>query len=391
VGNPITDLWHVAVSGWDAITRAYGNTWRDMYDVVDFYKFKADVQDAFSQLGQAVEFVAVLNATSAADTVSIGRDTAVNTRNALDFLRYVYVPAEADNARNEAINWAAREIRITADVLERFLRAEHRAMLLRVLEEELGRDVAIAREHADMVTRVAIERYDRTLMVQAAVRQLTDLIAKTKADILAYVNQVRQQLSAQIAQLSAYAHSIPGLVDSEAAGGYDPTLQAHATAVTRLLDAAVAHEPLIAGIVGRLAGFLVDLAEVDNPLLRIAAQLILKEIIDRVGLDTALGAMLRDLLGPVLGGGKPKTLKDVTAAVGDRLNGAEHALAQLAPLAPEADQLREMGTLAFDAALLAYLAAAVAAPQAAADDTVAALEPVTGPLLAPVRSLLGMG
>jgi hypothetical protein len=390
MGNPITDLWHVAVSGWDRIATAYGNTWRDMYDVADLYAWKAQVQDAFFDLGQAVEFIAVLNATSAADTVSIGRDEAAHTHSAVNFLREVYIPATGSRAYHQAVDYArAADLRLD-QVLTGRIAAEHRAMLLRVLTEELGREVAVAQEHADMVTRVAIERNDRVLMVQAAVRQLSALVAKTRADILAYVNQVRQQLTAAIDQVSAYAHSIPGLIDQEASGGYDPTLTGHASALGRLLDTAVAHDPLIAGIVGRLAGLLVDLAEVDNPLLRIAAQLVLKQVIDRFGLDTALGALLNDLLGPVLGGGRPKTLKDVAAQAGERLNGTEHALAQLAPLAGEADALHEMGTLVFDAALLAYLAAAVTDPRAAADDTVAVLYPVAGPLLGPVRGLLGM-
>jgi uncharacterized protein YggT (Ycf19 family) len=44
----------------------------------------------------------------------------------------------------------------------------------------------------------------------------------------------------------------------------------------------------------------------------------------------------------------------------------------------------------FDVALLSYFAAAVADPVATANDTVDVLAPVTGPLLAPVRALLGM-
>jgi hypothetical protein len=49
-----------------------------------------------------------------------------------------------------------------------------------------------------------------------------------------------------------------------------------------------------------------------------------------------------------------------------------------------------MGTLIFDAALLGYLGAAVVAPVATANDTVDVLAPVTGPLLTPVRALLGI-
>jgi hypothetical protein len=129
---------------------------------------------------------------------------------------------------------------------------------------------------------------------------------------------------------------------------------------------------------------------VEDPVLRVAANLLLKQVIDRLGLDSALKAMLGDLLGSIIGGGQPKTVTTIMGDVGNRLDALEEVTANLAPLAPEADQLHELGTLIFDGALLAYLTAAIAAPVATADDTVLALEPVTGPLLAPVRALLGM-
>jgi hypothetical protein len=389
MSNPITDLWHVAVSGWDRLTRAYGNTWRDMYDVLDFYKWKAEVQLAFQEIAQALQSVAVLNATSAADTVAIGRDTAVSTRQAVNFLRFTYIPASSSRAYHQAARYALALYFRLDQVLTRRIAAEHAAMLRRVLEEELGREIADAKEHADMVTRVAIEANDRTLADLRLDSVLTQRIAAAKAQVLAIVDQVRAQLAAQIAQVLKYAQSIPGLVDQEASRGYDSTLAGHATGIQRLLDTAVAHEPLIAGLVSRLAGWLVDLAEVDDPLIRLAAQFVLRELIDRLGVDTALGALLRDVLGPALSGGKPKTLQDVAAAAGNRLNGAEAGLAQLSPLAPEADALHELGTVAFDAALLGYLALGVADPKGWADDTAAALEPVTVPLLGAVRGLLG--
>jgi hypothetical protein len=158
----------------------------------------------------------------------------------------------------------------------------------------------------------------------------------------------------------------------------------------KLLDTVAAHDPLVAQLVGKLAVFAVDLAGVEDPIARIAAQFVLKQVIDRLGIDTALQAMLGDLLGGILGGGQPKTLTDIMGDVGNRLDALESSTAELAPLAPEADQLHELGTLIFDAALLGYLGAAVADPVATANDTDAVFAPITGPLLAPVRSLLGM-
>jgi hypothetical protein len=167
-------------------------------------------------------------------------------------------------------------------------------------------------------------------------------------------------------------------------------LRARGDLISKLLDTVVAHNPAVRDLVTNLAKFAIDLAGIEDPVLKIAAQLVLKQVIDHLGVDSALTAMLNDLLGGILGGGDPKTLQTIMADIGNRLDALEKGQAELSPLAPEADNLHEMGTLIFDAALLAYFAAAVADPVATANDTVDVLETVTGPLLAPVRALLGM-
>ena len=202
---------------------------------------------------------------------------------------------------------------------------------------------------------------------------------------------LNDQLTAQINGVLKYAQSLPGLVDTRAANGYDPTLRARATLLTRLLDTVTAHDPAMAGLVSQLAKLIIDLAGVEDPVLKIAAQLVLKQVIDHLGVDTALQAMLSDLLGGIIGGGQPKTLQDITADIGHRLDALEAGQAALSPLAPEADNLHELGTLIFDASLLGYLTAAVVDPVSTADDTVGVFAPVTTPLLEPVRVLLGMG
>lgn len=225
--------------------------------------------------------------------------------------------------------------------------------------------------------------------VEAQQRAIGD--ANTREQTAAGIKALDDQLTAQIQAVLKYAQSLPGLIDTRAANGYDPTLRARATLLTRLLDTVVAHDPLVASMVGDLAKYAVDLAGIDDPVLKIAAQLLLKQVIDRLGVGTALQAMLSDLLGGIIGGGQPKTLQAIMGDIGNRLDALEEGQAALAPLAPEADDLHEMGTLIFDAALLAYFTAAVADPVATANDTVTVFAPVTGPLLAPIRALLGMG
>ncbi len=244
---------------------------------------------------------------------------------------------------------------------------------------------ALARSTGDAHSR---EQAAAGIAAEALARSTGD--AHSREQAAAGIKALDDQLTAQIAAVLKYAQTIPGLVDQRAAAGYDPTLRARANALTKLLDTVVAHDPLVAGLVSNLATFVIDLAGVEDPILRIAAQLVLKQVIDRLGVNTALHAMLSDLVGGILGGGQPKTLQAVMGDVGNRLDALESGQAELAPLAPEADQLHELGTLIFDAGLLAYFAGAVADPVATANDTVTVFAPITGPLLAPVRAMLGM-
>src|SRR5882762_2217846 len=264
----------------------------------------------------------------------------------------------------------------------------------RALGDAHSREQAAAGILAEALERGAGDAHSREqaaalVAAEAVQRGVGD--ANTREQAAAGIKALEVQLTAQIDSVLKYAQTIPGLIDTRAANGYDPTLRARGGALQKLLDTVVAHDPLAASLVSRLATFIIDLAGVEDPVVRIAAQLILKQVIDRFGVDTALHAMLGDLVGSILGGGQPKTLQAIMGDVGNRLDALEAGEAALAPLAPEADQLHELGTLAFDVALLGSLAAAVAAPVATANDTVAVLEPVTGPLLSPVRSLIGMG
>jgi len=242
---------------------------------------------------------------------------------------------------------------------------------LRFTGDENEAKARIAADNAEALARAAGDDHTRQQMAAA---------------ILALSNQ----LTAQIANVLKYAQSIPGLIDQRAAAGYDPTLRARGTLITKLLDTVTAHDPAVASLVTDLAKFAIDLAGIEDPVLRIAAQIVLKQVIDRLGIDSALQAMVNDLIGGILGGGQPKTLQAIMGDIGNRLDALEAGQAELSPLAPEADDLHEMGTLIFDAALLAYFAAAVAAPAATANDTVDVFAPITGPLLAPIRALLGM-
>jgi hypothetical protein len=287
------------------------------------------------------------------------------------------------NARIEAINH-------TREQAAALVGAEQNARIEAINHTREQAAALVGAEENARIEAINNTRQQAGALVGAEQNARIEAIDHTRQQVAAAEAALSASLIAQIQAVLKYAQTIPGLVDQRAAAGYDPTLRARANALTRLLDTVVAHDPLAASLVSNLATFAVDLAGVEDPVLRIAAQLILKQVIDRLGIDTALHAMLSDLVGGILGGGQPKTLQAVTGDIGNRLDALEATQANLAPLAPEADQLHEMGTLIFDAGLLAYFAAAVADPVATANDTVTVLAPVADPLLAPVRAMLGM-
>src|SRR5882762_2537166 len=202
----------------------------------------------------------------------------------------------------------------------------------RSLGDQHTREQAAAGILAEALERGAGDAHSREqaaalVAAEAVQRGVGD--ANTREQAAAGIKALEVQLTAQIDSVLKYAQTIPGLIDTRAANGYDPTLRARGGALQKLLDTVVAHDPLAASLVSRLATFIIDLAGVEDPVVRIAAQLILKQVIDRFGVDTALHAMLGDLVGSILGGGQPKTLQAIMGDVGNRLDALEAGEAAL--------------------------------------------------------------
>jgi hypothetical protein len=390
MADTIHDQWDSATDEWPRVAAQFQAAWVSIY--ADY-----DINPEYAAIAAGIGYLSRLHMDStvmAGDMIThLAQTDLDNTRgliqNFQNLQRHVlpqWGAVAAAYAQNMAIHYALIAEKFATD---------------RVGEEAVNRALADSQEAAARLAADQLEAAQRGLGDAHSREQAAALVAAEAASRAAGDDNTRQQmaaaikalndaLTAQIQNVLKYAQSIPGTIDNRAAAGYDPTLRARGTALQKLLDTVVAHDPAVAGLVSNLAKFLVDLAGIDDPVLKIAAQLVLKQVIDRLGLDSALHAMLSDLVGSILGGGQPKTLQDIMADIGNRLDSLESNQSELAPLAPEADNLHEMGTLIFDAALLAYLAAAVAAPQATADDTVAVFAAITDPLLAPIRAMLGM-
>ena len=256
--------------------------------------------------------------------------------------------------------------------------------LLRLLNNEIAnRKAAIAALRAFLLQQINI-----------VYRLLTAAINRERQDRINAIAALRAWAVQQFDNLWKYARSILPTVDKEASDAYDHTLRDQATGISRLVDDLAADNPVVRGIVGKLATVILDLASIDDPAARIAAQFLLRQVIDRLGVDKLAGALAGDLAGVFLGGGKPKTLADVTAQIGDRLNVTEAQWQQFYANGGDdienlGTQMRKSATPVFTLGMAAYFAACVTDPQGTAAVTDAVITPAASAILRPLLAVLG--
>lgn len=390
MADSIHDQWPTATDEWPRVAAQFLAAWVSIFADYDVNSVDAAFAAGIGYLALLLQDSTVMAGDMithlAQSSVDFGRGTVANFNNLQSNVLPAWGVLAARYANSQifaavSAEESARETAIAAEAAQRALdiNATRQLATLQVSQEAAQRvlgDVQVQQQVIALINQ------------EAALRAAGD--AQLQQQFTAALTQLAAQLADQIKTVLTYAQSIPGLIDTRAAAGYDPTLRARGNVVQRILDTVVAHDPAVSSLVSKLAGFIIDLVEVDDPLIRVAAQLVLKQLIDHLGLSGALHAMLGDLLGVILGGGQPKTLQDVIADIGNRLDALESVTAELSPLSDEADQLHELGSLVFDAALLGYITATVADPVAAANDTATVIDGITGPLLAPLRALLGM-
>lgn len=183
------------------------------------------------------------------------------------------------------------------------------------------------------------------------------------------------------------------LIQKEAASGYALSLKTRMSLIQRLADVLISRNPLIKDAVKFIVQGLLDLLAIDNPIARIALGFAITSVVNSLGLDRAAGALLRDLIAPILHTGTPANLHDVIEQAGLRLGALEGQQAQfMADGGPEilqaGIQWRDITGLVADAALLAFLADAVIDPRRWARDVADVLGPVTGETVRVVNAAL---
>lgn len=182
-------------------------------------------------------------------------------------------------------------------------------------------------------------------------------------------------------------------VESEASKGYSSTLRDRTTAINRIVDLIASRNPALRGAVREIIRIVLDLLAVDDPLARLAAGFLIREVINRLGIDKAIGSLLADITGPLLDDPKPDNLRDVIKNIGLRLDALESQ--QAAFMEDGGPQILQAGKewkgitgYVTDAAMLAFFASAVAAPQAWAADVSAVMGPAVREATAAVAAFL---
>lgn len=261
--------------------------------------------------------------------------------------------------------------------------------------------------------------YNQTNIVEPAVSPLRILIVQVRATISRAVAGLHRYVTAQLAQLRAWVmslirherrarrradarvehlarqlarHSL-ATVQREAASAYRAATPDRTNVIERLAADLVTHDPLVKDLVGRLVTGAIDLAEIDDPLLRIVLGFVMKEVINRLGIEKPAGQLLESLLAPLFGAGPPKNLHAVILALCQRLNAVEGQWATfMGDGGPEilqaGQEWQKLTGLATDAGLAAFFGVMVADPAAWARDMTAVASPVVGGAIDGISTIL---
>lgn len=212
----------------------------------------------------------------------------------------------------------------------------------------------------------------------------------TAAEHKAMVTAVTAEHKAMLAGLRATLAE----VQKEAASGYNSGTPDRKSVIQKLLDDLIITTPAVKGLVSDLAGLIIDIDTIDNPLARWAIQKLLAEVISKLGVEKVAGDLLQRLIGPLAGQPKATGLYDVAKDVAQRLTALEDQWAEfMTDGGPDVEQAgrewKDLGSLATDTALLAFLGLAVADPGAWATGIADTAGPVADGAMTGIADLLG--
>jgi hypothetical protein len=202
------------------------------------------------------------------------------------------------------------------------------------------------------------------------------------------LNMVTQERGARIKDvLAARAYSVKlvkaclATVQQEAADGYNSETKQRQSVIVKIADDLITRNPAVKTAVADMIKLMLDAAEIDDPLIRVALNLALGKVIDSLGIDKVAGSLMGDLIDSLTGSGPPKTLESVAANIAARITALEDNWADfMVNGGPEVEQAGESwkkwASIIGDAAIVGFFGAAVADPTtwaAGVNDTAGAL------------------
>lgn len=177
-----------------------------------------------------------------------------------------------------------------------------------------------------------LHKYDVAIAkLNAQVARLIRLIYVTTNQVLATaLNAVHVEKRARIkavaraeARAKAEIRALHQTIEREAASAYRLQNDQRASTIVRLLEFAVTRNPALRDVVDVAIKAILDLATIDDPIARLALGFVIRDLIDKLGVDRLVGHLVSDLLRPILGEPKPRNLHAVIADMGARLVAAE--------------------------------------------------------------------
>jgi hypothetical protein len=187
----------------------------------------------------------------------------------------------------------------------------------------------------------------------------------TAAEAAARAKAVTAEHAAMLNQVKAALQA----VNDSAASGWNTGAQTRLQIIAGILDDIAENNPLTRDLVTLLVNGVLDLAEIDDPLIRWGLGKLLSEVISKAGVDAAAGDLVSSLLGTAAAQPRASSLYDVCKDAAGRLNNLEQLWATfMADGGSDVEQAgrewKDLRGVLEDAAILGMFGLAVTDPQA---------------------------
>jgi hypothetical protein len=289
---------------------------------------------------------------------------ASQSRQWVEWLAYERIPNGVKVAELYAY-LQARSVRLDA----RAARAQLRSDLTKLINQDIF-TVTLKIQQEVINRRAAIDNL-RTQLMQVINQDVFDLAAAIELEVQnrrAAIARVRVYIGQQVTLLTSKINAIIPAINKAAVAGYNSVRPQQSSLLDTALTDLATDNPAVKDLVSGLVKILLDLASVDDPVERIAGQLLLSQIIDRLGVDKLAGTLVNNLVSEFLGTGTPTTLQQVEASVATRLANLESQWQQFYANGGDdienlGNQMRTSSGLIFTGLMGGFLAAeAIAVP-----------------------------